>query len=242
MVRAPICTSSQCSATRATAASLVASETTARPNASATRRSSGRPSSPRPWKAYGEVRGLNAPPRSRRAPAWCAAAAAATRSGSFSTAHGPSIRVHSSPPTAMAPAGVSMVTGPRAADTRGLGSSAARIDSTASSAARRARVASSKGACGPTTSTAMRPGPLTRRDAGAGAGQRRFDGARLGGGRARAQEHDHRSASRSSQRLHDRAGGEGEAHPAVEIEERLVDARQIRGRRRCAARTRAWRR
>ena len=48
-----------------------------------------RPRFPRPWKAYGEVRGLNAPPRSNDAPAAFAIFAAAIVCSGVSTAHGP---------------------------------------------------------------------------------------------------------------------------------------------------------
>src|SRR6266851_2175140 len=45
------------------------SVTTGRPVSSRTSARIFRPSSPSPWYAYGEVRGLNAPPRSSEAPA-----------------------------------------------------------------------------------------------------------------------------------------------------------------------------
>jgi hypothetical protein len=62
-----------------------------------------RPASPRPWKAYGEVRGLNAPPRSRDAPAaWAIRADCRVCSGS-STVHGPAIRVNVSGPIGTPP-------------------------------------------------------------------------------------------------------------------------------------------
>ena len=57
-----------------------------------------RPSSPRPWKLYGELRGLNAPPRSTFAPARFTAAAVACTCCSFSAEHGPAMTMTSSPP------------------------------------------------------------------------------------------------------------------------------------------------
>src|SRR5918999_573935 len=51
------------------------------------------PSSPRPWKAYGDVRGLNAPPRSNVAPAAWAICAACRVCSAVSTAHGPAMSV-----------------------------------------------------------------------------------------------------------------------------------------------------
>ena len=56
------------------------------------------PASPSPWKAYGEVRGLNAPPRSSDAPAARAICAAARVCSGVSTAHGPAITVSVSGP------------------------------------------------------------------------------------------------------------------------------------------------
>src|SRR4029450_9673253 len=52
------------------------SVTTGSPVSSRALASSRRPSSPRPWNEYGLVRGLNAPPRSSRAPLCLTAAAA----------------------------------------------------------------------------------------------------------------------------------------------------------------------
>ena len=49
---------------------------------------------PRPWKAYGEVRGLNAPPRRIVAPADFAICAASRVCSADSTAHGPAMKVN----------------------------------------------------------------------------------------------------------------------------------------------------
>ena len=51
-----------------------------------------------PWKSYGEVRGLNAPPRSNFAPALATASAERIICSSLSTEHGPAITTNSSPP------------------------------------------------------------------------------------------------------------------------------------------------
>ena len=225
MVRAPICTSSQCSATRATEASDVASRTTARPNVvgdAAQQRQAvvaealegvGRGARLEGAAAQEARAGLRARrrrrrrdrPRSRR------------RRGRASS-------VHSSPPTASGPTGVSTVTGPRAAATRGL-RLVGRRGSTRRRRGRRCarRAASSSGACGPTTSTATRPEPRTRARAGAGAGQLGLDGARLGARGAGAQEHDHRSASTMAQTAKARL-----TQP-LRSKKALFDARQIVG-------------
>src|SRR3954471_7549466 len=62
-----------------------------------------RPSSPRPWKLYGELRGLNAPPRKILAPARLTAAAAARTCGSLSAEQGPAMTITSSPPIRTSP-------------------------------------------------------------------------------------------------------------------------------------------
>src|SRR3954447_23374059 len=55
--------------------------------------------SPRPRKLYGEVRGLNAPPRSIVAPAALTASAVSSVCPRDSTVHGPAISANASPPT-----------------------------------------------------------------------------------------------------------------------------------------------
>ena len=64
MLRVPICSMSACSATTSTSRASTISVTTGSPVTSRTSARISRPFTPRPWKAYGEVRGLNAPPRS----------------------------------------------------------------------------------------------------------------------------------------------------------------------------------
>ena len=67
---------------------------------SAAARSIRSPASPSPWKLYGELRGLNAPPRRIFAPARLTAAAVASTCSSDSAEHGPAITMTSSPPIA----------------------------------------------------------------------------------------------------------------------------------------------
>ncbi len=98
MLRAPICTMSACSATVSTRSGSSASVTTASPVSSRARASSLNPGSPSPWKEYGEVRGLNAPPRRMVAPLSRICRAAVMIWVSDSTEHGPAIRTTSSPP------------------------------------------------------------------------------------------------------------------------------------------------
>ena len=57
-----------------------------------------RPARPRPWKAYGDVRGLNAPPRMIVAPADRAIRAASAVCSFVSTAQGPAMKVNDSGP------------------------------------------------------------------------------------------------------------------------------------------------
>ena len=70
---------------------------------SAAPRSMRSPSSPSPWKLYGELRGLKAPPRSTFAPARFTAAAAASTCSSFSAEQGPAMTITSSPPIRTSP-------------------------------------------------------------------------------------------------------------------------------------------
>src|SRR5712671_1461403 len=58
------------------------------------------PGKPRPWNAYGEVRGLNAPPRIIAAPWRLAMSADSIICRRVSTAHGPMARTNRSPPIA----------------------------------------------------------------------------------------------------------------------------------------------
>ena len=73
-----------------------------------------RPSSPSPWKLYGELRGLNAPPRSTLAPARFTAAAVACTCSSLSAEHGPAITTTSSPPMRTSPSVITVPLGRKA--------------------------------------------------------------------------------------------------------------------------------
>ena len=71
MFRAPIWITSAASSTASTCRGSISSVTTGSPVSSRASRRIASASSPSPWKVYGDVRGLNAPPRSIVAPASC---------------------------------------------------------------------------------------------------------------------------------------------------------------------------
>ena len=77
--------------------------TTARPSSSAASRIHRSACSPWPWKEYGEVRGLNAPPRRTRAPPACTARATVPTCSRLSTEQGPAITITSGLPTLTPP-------------------------------------------------------------------------------------------------------------------------------------------
>jgi hypothetical protein len=111
MLRAPIWTTSACSAMAVACWVSSSSVTTGRPVSA---RASARISSaslPRPLKAKGDVRGLNAPPRSIEAPAACTARATSSVWSRDSTVHGPATRQNVSPPPTERPA-MSSTVGP----------------------------------------------------------------------------------------------------------------------------------
>ena len=89
--RVPICSTSAYFATTCTVASDITSVTTGRPVSSRACASSFSPSSSSPRKLYGDVRGLNAPPRSIDAPRSRIARAVLISCSSLSIAHGPAI-------------------------------------------------------------------------------------------------------------------------------------------------------
>src|SRR5215210_7634071 len=92
MLRAPICTTSACSWITSACWVSSSSVTTGSPvSARASARISS-PATPRPLKANGEVRGLNAPPRSIEAPAALTIRATPSVCSRDSTVHGPAIR------------------------------------------------------------------------------------------------------------------------------------------------------
>ena len=93
MLRAPTWRMSACSATSGTSAGSMTSVMTARPVRSRASTRYPRPSAPRPWKEYGLVRGLNAPPRSTVAPAARTASAVSSSWSRLSTEQGPAMMV-----------------------------------------------------------------------------------------------------------------------------------------------------
>src|SRR5665647_2933323 len=86
------------SATRCAPSASSASVTIGSPVSRRARASSSSPFLPRPWKEYGELRGLNAPPRNALAPASRTCCAASTIWCSFSTEQGPAMIGMSLPP------------------------------------------------------------------------------------------------------------------------------------------------
>ena len=98
MLRAPICRRSAASATSGNVSVSFTSVTTLSPVSDRAWESSSRPLPLSPWKSYGLVRGLKAPPRSKLAPLCTTPRAAARICCSLSTAHGPAITTSSRPP------------------------------------------------------------------------------------------------------------------------------------------------
>jgi len=95
--RAPICNTSAYSPTQETSRVSTTSVTIGSPVSRRALSRILRPFSPRPWKAYGEVRGLKAPPRSICAPAFFTAIAVSMVCFSVSTEQGPAMITRSSP-------------------------------------------------------------------------------------------------------------------------------------------------
>src|SRR5882762_5890602 len=90
-LRAPIWRMSACSATTSTLSGSMTSVMIGSPVSRRASARSFRPSSSRPWNAYGEVRGLKAPPRRTVAPAAFTRAATCRICSRDSTEHGPAI-------------------------------------------------------------------------------------------------------------------------------------------------------
>jgi hypothetical protein len=76
----------------------MSSVTTGRPVSSPASRKSWSASTPSPWKVYGEVRGLNAPPRSIVAPAAATTRAVSSVCSRYSTEQGPAMSPNASSP------------------------------------------------------------------------------------------------------------------------------------------------
>src|SRR3989338_5898261 len=98
MLRAPICMTSAYFSTSSMSRTSISSVTTLKPVCLATSRRSLSPSSPNPWKEYGEVLGLKAPPRRICAPASFTALAVSISIWRFSTEHGPAMMMTCLPP------------------------------------------------------------------------------------------------------------------------------------------------
>src|SRR5918993_658386 len=98
MFRAPICNTSAYSTHAGIWSIDMTSVTIASPVSSRASARIFKPSSPIPWNAYGEVRGLNAPPRRPIAPASFTACAISSNLPRSSTLHGPAITPTFVPP------------------------------------------------------------------------------------------------------------------------------------------------
>ncbi len=99
MFRVPIWITSAASSTASASSVSISSVTTPMPVRSRTFLRIASPSRPRPWKAYGLVRGLNAPARSIRTPRASRNSAVWKISFSLSTEHGPATTVNVPGPT-----------------------------------------------------------------------------------------------------------------------------------------------
>ena len=108
MLRAPIWITSAYFSTRSRDSLSTASVTIPNPNSSRTLARIFRPASPSPWKLYGEVRGLYAPPRNRRTPVVFNRSATVKHCTSLSTAQGPATNAKCGPPTRTSPEGVAI--------------------------------------------------------------------------------------------------------------------------------------
>ena len=91
MFLAPICSTSAYSLTQKTSRESITSVTMGRPVSSLAFFRIWRPFRPNPWNAYGELRGLKAPPRRAWAPAFFTAIAVSMVCSSLSTVHGPAM-------------------------------------------------------------------------------------------------------------------------------------------------------
>ena len=91
LLRAPIWITSVASTTCSTWRGSISSVTTGSPVSSRASRRIASASRPSPWKVYGDVRGLNAPPRSIVAPAAATTRAVSSVCSRYSTEQGPAI-------------------------------------------------------------------------------------------------------------------------------------------------------
>ncbi|SCI34666.1 Uncharacterised protein [uncultured Clostridium sp.] len=91
------------------------------------------PADPIPWKAYGDVLGLNAPPLNRLAPAALAALAISITCSLLSTEHGPAITARCPPPILTPPTSITESSGWKALLANLYGSDTCMTFSTAGS-------------------------------------------------------------------------------------------------------------
>src|SRR4051812_26958105 len=134
------------------------SEITFRLCASAACRSICSPFSPCPWNAYGELRGLNAPPRRTFAPARLTAAADAITCSSVSAEHGPAMTITSSPPMRTSSRVMTVSSGLKVRLARLYGSEIRSTSCTPS----RISISSFSTLCAPTTPSTVRVAPDDR--------------------------------------------------------------------------------
>ena len=92
MFRAPIWITSVASTTASTWRGSISSVTSGSPVSSRASCRISSASSPRPWNVYGDVRGLNAPPRSIVTPAAATQRAVSIVCSRYSTVHGPAMK------------------------------------------------------------------------------------------------------------------------------------------------------
>ena len=119
-----------------------------------------RPAMPSPWKAYGEVRGLNAPPRRIVAPAAATASAVSNSCSRLSTEHGPAIIVSDPSPMTASRTRMTVSSG---WNSREVSLNGRLIGVTVATPGRTANCSRSAGRrfpISPTTATVVRP-PLT---------------------------------------------------------------------------------
>ena len=146
------------------------------------------PSTPRPWNAYGDVRGLNAPPRSRVAPACLASQADSSVCSGVSTAHGPAMKVNVSGPIGTPPTRIVVRRAWFCADTSLYGA-VIRIVSTTPGSPSASRVSSTSSV--PTTPMIVRITPAADERLPAVGLDVRDDGVDVGVGCVRRHHDDH---------------------------------------------------
>ena len=112
---------------------------------------------PRPWKAYGLVRGLNAPPRRIVAPAAATASAVSNSWSRLSTEHGPAIIVSEPSPMTASRTRMTVSSGWNSREVSLNGRLIGVTEATPGSAAKRSRSAGLRAPISPTTAMTVRP-------------------------------------------------------------------------------------